>query len=185
MSTLCDKFWLCMRRNNCAYVTNKVLSFMVAAALAAMTAMHKPLLQKYTYEKWQMDNVNTYNYIFWLLFVYYSFAAMDELVELYAVMSDRQKGSIGLLFELNTLMGVGIMTYIGYFKYSQKMAVQTEYKALETWIDYQIYLFYAMLGLSFLICCCCGCMQRSFTRRDVSSKVSGGYNKASALDDDE
>ena len=82
-------------------------------------------------------------------------------------------------------MGVGIMAYIGYFKYSHSMTVPNTYKALETWVNYQILLFYGMIGLSFLICLCCGCMQRSFTRKAMSPRTSSGYNKATAIDDDE
>ena len=89
MSSFVDKLWICTRRNNCAYVMNKLLSFMVAASLAVATAWHKPLLQQYTYEKHDAPNVNFYNYIYWLLFVYYSFAALDEVLELYVVMDNR------------------------------------------------------------------------------------------------
>ena len=74
-----------------------------------------------------MDNVADYNYIFWLLFIYYSFQALDELVELYACMLKREKGSIGLLFELNYFLGVGIMCFLGKFYYKHEQTVPAAY----------------------------------------------------------
>ena len=71
--TGCDKFWVFIRRNNCAYVFNKLLSFLVAAGLAVATAWHKPLLHQYADDYPDMDNVGDYHYLFWLLFLYYSF----------------------------------------------------------------------------------------------------------------
>ena len=113
-----------------------------------------------------MDNVNDYHYLFWLLFLYYSFAALDELVELYACIWKREKGSIGLLFELNNFLGVGIMIYIGWFYFNHHTGVPAPYKQLEQFLQLQVYLLWAVLGISFLMFVCMYCMQRRLVRTD-------------------
>ena len=71
MSTIVDRFWIFIHRNNCMYVTNKLLSFLIAAGLAVVTASHKKMLQEFTATKY--DNAKAYDYIYWLFFIYYSF----------------------------------------------------------------------------------------------------------------
>ena len=44
MSSGIEKFWVFARHNNGAYIGNKLLSFLVAAGLATVTALHKPML---------------------------------------------------------------------------------------------------------------------------------------------
>ena len=73
MTTCLDKLWLFSRRNDCVYTLNKLLSFLIATALAVATAAHKPMLQKYMLEQPHMNNVKQYNHIYWLLFIYFSF----------------------------------------------------------------------------------------------------------------
>ena len=73
MFGLLDKIWVTLRRNNCAYLLNKLFSFSIAVALAVVTASYKPLLQRYRMEMPHMTNVNEYNHIYWLLFLYFSF----------------------------------------------------------------------------------------------------------------
>ena len=110
-----ENFWVYLRQNNAPYIGNKVLSCTVAGGLAYITATHKPILQQYTKDYPLAENVNAYNYIFWLLFIYYSFACLDELLELYRSYFKVPKSSLGLLFELNYFLGAGILAYIGYF----------------------------------------------------------------------
>ena len=74
--------------------------------------------------------------LYWLLFIYYSFTALDELIELYACMFQREKGSIGLLFELNQLLGVGCISYLGYFYYTEQHDVPEKYAAIESFVRY-------------------------------------------------
>ena len=45
-----DKLWIKLRRNDCLYTCNKLLSFTIATGLAYVTASHKPLLQQYSHE---------------------------------------------------------------------------------------------------------------------------------------
>ena len=172
-----DKCWVFIRRNDCAYVTNKLLSFLLAAGLAVCTAMHKPLLQQYSHEYARMDNVGAYNYIYWLLFIYYSFQALDELIELYACMFKREKGSIGLLFELNYFLGIGIMGYLGYFYYRHMQTVPSQFKQLETFLEFQVTLLWVVLGITLMMFICMKCMHSKLHRKD-DNKVNQGYKKA-------
>ena len=150
-----------------------------------MTATHKPLLQKYTRDYPHMDNVNAYNFLFWLLFIYYSFAALDELLELYRSYFKVPKSSLGLLFELNYFLGAGIMMYIGYF-FSQHMeTVPSDYKPLQTFLEFQVKLLWVM-GIVVVLMWTCFCtIARKIARKDKeeNEKAQSGYAKV--LDDDE
>ena len=122
-----ENFWVYLRQNNAPYIGNKLLSVAIAGSLAYITASHKPMLQQYTKDYPLATNVNAYNFLFWLLFIYYSFAALDELLELYRSYFKVPKSSLGLLFELNYFLGAGIMIYIGIFFYQHKETVPTAY----------------------------------------------------------
>ena len=169
-----NKLWVRVRRNNGAYIFNKLISFFIATGLAVLTASYKPLLQRYKLEMPEMTNTNEYNHLYWLLFLYFSFQALDELVEVYAVLAGRNKGPLGLLFELNYFMGIGILCYIGWF-YQQSMHIVPEpFKALENYIGYQILLLKVVLGFVVLMFICMCCMQRDFVRKEVDDS---GYKR--------
>ena len=114
-----DKMWVNARRNNGWFLTNKIFSVLIAGGLAAYTASMKPDIMKYSMENKDNKNVDTYNFIYWLLFIYYSFSALDELIELYAVYFEREKGALGLLLEMNHFLGVGVMIYLTVFNYKE------------------------------------------------------------------
>ena len=80
-----DRLWVKARRNNCCFLTNKFLSVILAGCLAGYTAVLKGDIIRYTKEYPDADNISSYNFLYWLLFIYYSFHALDELIELYAV----------------------------------------------------------------------------------------------------
>ena len=171
-----DKFWIFLRQNDAAYIANKLISFTIAGGFAYATASHKPMLQKYTIEQPLMDNVNAYNFLYWLLFIYYSFAALDELLELYRSYFKVPKSSIGLLFELNYFLGAGIMMYIGWFASQHMMTVPAAYKPIEEFLNFQIKLLYIMGAVTVFMWTCFCCMQRKITREERSdAKVSSGY----------
>jgi hypothetical protein len=44
--------------------------------------------------------------IYWFMFIYYSLQAMDEMIELFSVTMQLEKGALGLFFELNYLVGM-------------------------------------------------------------------------------
>ena len=78
-----DKAWVYMRKNNKYYITNKFMSCALAGAMAVVTTTYKPLLQHYTvHYPEDTKTQSSYDFSFWLLFIYYSFACIDELIEL-------------------------------------------------------------------------------------------------------
>ena len=53
--------------------------------------------------------------IYWLLFIYLSLSAMDEMIELFSVINQLEKGALGLFFEMNYFVGVALAGYIAWF----------------------------------------------------------------------
>ena len=49
------------------------------------------------------------------MFIYYSLHGMDEMIELFSVMNQLEKGALGLFFELNYLIGVFNAVHCIYF----------------------------------------------------------------------
>ena len=112
--------WVKARRNNALFLTNKIVSVVLAGSLAAYTGSLKPEILRYAEAQPDAENLNSYNFIYWLLFIYYSFCALDELIELYAVYFEREKGALGLLLEMNNFLGIGVIIYLTYFNYKGK-----------------------------------------------------------------
>ena len=44
---------------------------------------------------------NIYNIMIWLSFVYFAFQALAEFMEIYSSVLGRDRGALGLLFEIN------------------------------------------------------------------------------------
>ena len=109
------KLWLTLKNNDCLYLTNKVFSVLISFSLAVLTLSYKPTLAKYVEAYPEQENVSSYNFTYWLLFIYYGFAGLDELIELYAVYFQREKGALGLLFEMNYFLGFGTACYVVWF----------------------------------------------------------------------
>merc|ERR1712178_337594 len=100
----------------------------------------------YSKEYPDADNVNTYNFCYWLLFIYYSFSALDELIELYAVYMEREKGALGLLLEMNNFLGIGVMMYLVIFNYRDNAVMPDEYAHLRDWLNFQVIFMYVCIG---------------------------------------
>ena len=49
------------------------------------------------------------------MFVYMGLTSMDEMIELFSVMNQLEKGALGLFFEMNYFMGVALAGYISWF----------------------------------------------------------------------
>ena len=160
-----DRAWVKARRNNAIFLTNKIVSVLLAGGFACFTASLKPDINKYAKAYPEALNVNSYNFIYWLLFIYYSFHALDELIELYAVFFNREKGALGLLLEMNNFLGVGVIIYLMIFNYKDSSTVPDEYAHLKTWINFQVIFFYIVLGLSVLMVLCMRSMQAKVIRK--------------------
>ena len=149
-----DRAWVKARRNDAFFLTNKIVSVLLAGGLACFTASLKPEINEYGKLYPASTNINSYNFIYWLLFIYYSFHALDELIELYAVFFNREKGALGLLLEMNNFLGVGVIIYLMIFNYKDESAMPDEFKHLKNWINFQVIFFYIVLGLSVLMVLC-------------------------------
>ena len=160
-----DKAWVKARRNDAFFLTNKIVSVLLAGGLACFTASLKPDINQYSKLYPENTNVNSYNFIYWLLFIYYSFHALDELIELYAVFFNREKGALGLLLEMNNFLGVGVIIYLMIFNYKESSVMPDDFKHLENWINFQVIFFYVVLGLSLLMVLCMRSMQAKVIRK--------------------
>ena len=141
-----EKVWTTIRRDNRYYVTNKVFSFFLAASLAAYTLSFKGMVQKHAKENNQYD----YTVAYWVLFIFYSFQALDELIELYSVLDGREKGALGLLFEMNYFLAVGLLSFILWMIY-YKSPPSAEYMPIYNFLYYQVCVVFAGLGLCIFV----------------------------------
>ena len=107
-----SKAWVYARRNDTFYLINKFLSLALATSLAIYTQSIKLDVVKYVKDHPNDEAGTSYNIIYWTLFIFYAFHAVDELIELYAVYFKREKGALGLLLELNYFLGAFIMVWI-------------------------------------------------------------------------
>ncbi len=115
--TGCDRVWVRLHRSNGWFMANKIISVLLAAGLALYTASLKPELLEYEKDYPLATNIKSYNFVYWLLFIYYAFQALDQLVELYACMLNREKGALGLLLEMNNFLGIGLVIYLTIFNF--------------------------------------------------------------------
>ena|ERR1719215_104883 len=106
------KFWVYARRNDAFYLTNKIISVILATSMAIHTSSLKYKVVKFVEQNPEDTTALTYNIMYWALFVFYAFHAVDELIELYSVYFKREKGALGLLLELNYVLGVALLTWI-------------------------------------------------------------------------
>ena len=157
--------WVKARRNNGWFLTNKIVSVILAAALALHTASIKKDIMEYGRAYPDAENLNSYNFIYWLLFIFYAFAALDELIELYAVYFEREKGALGLLLEMNNFMGIGVIIYLTVFNYKETSVLPEpeKYGHIKTWVNFQVIFMYIVLGLSTLMVFCMKSMQSKVT----------------------
>ena len=165
-----DRAWVNARRNERCFLSNKILAVIIATTLAVVTASLKPELLQYKKEYPDAVNTNQYNFIYWLLFIYYSFTALDQLIELYAVYFEREKGALGLLLEMNNFLGLALVTYLSIFIYSDTAKVPDNYSQLHTWLRFQVIWLYICLGLSLLIAVCFRYMQSKQVRKEETEE---------------
>ena len=173
-----DRLWVKARRNNICFLLNKFLSVVLAASLALYTASLKADVLQYRKDYPEATNHNQYKFIYWLLFIYYSFSALDELIELYAVYFEREKGALGLLLEMNNFLGVGVIIYLTVFNYKDAAIVPDQFSHLKSWINFQVIFMYLMLALSILMVVCFNSMQKKVVRKQAAEREKKGEQKA-------
>lgn len=60
-------------------------------------------------------HANIYNIMLWLTFIYFAFQALAELLELYSSILGKDRGALGLLFEMNQLMGIVVSLFVTFW----------------------------------------------------------------------
>jgi hypothetical protein len=120
-----EGLWIKLRRNDCTYVLNKIASMSIAFIFAIITIVFKPTTMAFQVQcKAQTEcsagfgGANHYLLIYWLLFIYLCLQMLDEMIELFSVMNQLEKGALGLFFEMNYLVGVILSIYITWFIFS-------------------------------------------------------------------
>ena len=97
-----------------------------------------------------------------MLFIYLSLSGMDELIEMFSVMNQLEKGALGLFFELNYFIGVVLSIYISWFsnKYPNppqaangNAAHQEKFDQMFKWLKYQYLYIYCSIFISFMVFC--------------------------------
>jgi len=142
--------WVASRQEDRFYVANKVTSFMISASLAGVTLSYKELCHEY---QEAYDEDYTYTIIYWFLFIFYSFQALDELIEMFSVLTKREKGALGLLFEMNYIMGLILSVFLVVFVF-QATELEEKFQPLYNWLFYQVVIFFVAFGAILLISTC-------------------------------
>ena len=150
-----DRLWLFLRQNDRMYLLNKIASVLICFGFAAYTLMFKGTFYAYRNTYPDATNIGNYALVYWLLFIYFSFHGIDELLELYAVYFKREKGALGLLFEMNYFLGLGVCIYILWFVRQDNFQItDPAFLTLSTYVLRQNILFYIAIGVSVLMTVC-------------------------------
>jgi len=103
MSSL-ESLWVSLKTSPRIFVFSKIISVLTSISCALITiSLRANVKRGHT----PCDTVD-YKFLFWMLFVYYSFNALGELHELYLVSMKTNKGIVGLLFDMNYFAGLYI-----------------------------------------------------------------------------
>ena len=97
-----------------------------------------------------------------MLFIFYAFQGLDELLECYSALAEREKGVLGLLFEINYFMGFLLTVWIVI-----KVNIATPkagFEDLYNWLYYQVVLLFVGLGLMFFVFICFFALHRRHKR---------------------
>ena len=92
-----EGIWIQSRRNNWAYAFNKLISIAIGITFAVITIQFKKTTQIFMIQETQSNanlaaadqSFTAYHIltIYWFLFIYFSLAAMDEMIELFSVLN--------------------------------------------------------------------------------------------------
>lgn len=161
-----EGLWVRIRRDPYFYFLNKVVSIVVATFGACYTLNMGEDVNNYVNDYPDQSNYKT---AYWLLFIFFSFQALDELIELYAVEFQREKGALGLLFEVNYVVGLCIGAYIINFLF-QGPPEEDKYQQMYMWLYYQVYV----LLIVFIVIVLVAMLLRNIQSRQVTQKKDDG-----------
>merc|ERR1719453_1267524 len=145
--------WIKLRRNNWFYVLNKLVSMGIALGFAIITLNLKLMAMNFI-KTADENGVGNNKYaaahmqnIYWLMFIYLCMQSMDELIELFSQINQMEKGALGLFFEMNHFVGIGLSIYIAWFvlvmdkpKFGtgdHNARLDKDYRLMYNWIYFQ------------------------------------------------
>ncbi len=158
--------WVATKNQDRFYVPNKIISFGLAASLAGVTLSYKPLCHSFQ----ETQNDLSYTILYWFLFIFYSFQGLDELIELFSVLTKREKGALGLLFEMNYFMGLALSIVITVFVFTHQPVAGFE--GLYNWLYYQVVILFVAVGVIVLMSACFAVIQSRATRKRALSQTT-------------
>merc|ERR1719453_2265810 len=136
--------WIKLRRNNWFYVLNKLVSMGIALGFAIITLNLKLMAMNFI-KTADENGVGNNKYaaahmqnIYWQMFIYLCMQSMDELIELFSQINQMEKGALGLFFEMNHFVGIGLAIYIAWFVAAQEKPVFTGDKATKLHEDFRL-----------------------------------------------
>jgi len=174
--------WIKARRNNWFYVLNKLVSMGVALGFAIITLNLKLMAMNFI-KKADEEGAGNNKYaaahmqnIYWLMFIYLCMQSMDELIELFSQINQMEKGALGLFFEMNHFVGIGLSIYIGWFVAAQEKpkfgtddkgaSLNKDYRLMYNWIYFQ----YIWTIFCFLFSIMVYCMYKGINNRVVKKQ---------------
>ena len=102
MLTISERIWIKIKAH---HKYNKVASICLSLVMAWWTLGYKHLAYQYYRETVHAGeyprHANIYNILLWLTFIYFAFQALAEMLELYSSILGKDRGALGLLFEMN------------------------------------------------------------------------------------
>lgn len=104
-----------------------------------------------------------YTIIYWMLFIFYAFQALDEMIELYSALDKREKGALGLLFEMNCFLGFGLTVWIIVKVFTSEPP--KAFEELYNFLYYQVVIFFVALLVMVFGFICFACLSKRHTRR--------------------
>merc|ERR1711924_513810 len=95
--------------------------------------------------------------------IYFSLAAMDELIEAFSVINQMEKGALGLFFELNYLIGLFLTVYITWFVNqwtsipkpisTSSKELSGNYENMYNWLYVNYIYLYICLFIAMIVAC--------------------------------
>ena len=150
-----DRIWISFR--DC-HTVNKVLSIAISLFMCYWMLEYKHEAYKYYHEAQEAGvkprQANIYSIMIWLSFVYFAFQALAEFLEIYSSVLGRDRGALGLLFEINQIVGIVVACYCLWWYYSEKYIIhegfREKYEHLEMFVNIQVIMIWVALGFSFV-----------------------------------
>eukprot|EP00347_Sterkiella_histriomuscorum_P016472 403353048 len=156
-----ERTWVDLKQNPKIYALNKILSIGVAVFLAFVTIWIRSSVGGST----RPCATEDYKFLFWMMFVFYSFQALCEIYEAFlAYNNSEERGVIGLLFELNYVAGIYITLRVVKAVFRSPQCKDTAPLMYE-WLLYQTLFFVVCCVATIMICACQWRIQRRVTRR--------------------